>query len=972
MKRLFQVKPVASTKHRALRSWITVFLVIDGILTLLSFSVTTDPASEALLNNALNGVLGATIALLAADLCLTLFHCRHDPKQFLMNPWNLLDIVTLAVAVVMPAYRSLILMRFGRVLSHLIGVGSRSILKSILLAREVLTNSAIQLHADNQSRIWDLALRGSHDGLWEWNVTAETFKFSQRWRDLHGYGEGQLEDSYQAWLQCIHPGDRSLVLQALHQHLDGEQSFFSMEYRSRLGNGEYGWFIGRGVALRDSDGQPLLMIGSEADISPLRQSEQKLEHREKIIQEIFDNVPLLLAVYDRNGKISLANRLFRETFRIHQDDADDSELQLQLISESLRDYKQQLFQLLQDNSCDWVELEMRVDSGKSLDFAWLSSKLDENSTILLGQDLTYRHRVENALAQEREFAQVTLRSIGDAVITIDLDGRVETLNVVAEKLTGWSQEEAWHQPLNQVVHLLGLTTEERRPPLIQGDLEESQLEVWRGRHLLVSKTGQQSVVNGSVNGICDRHHEWVGIVLVFRDITQSYYLEQELSWQATHDALTGLQNHRALETRLHILNAEESKQNTSHVFAYVDLDQLDLINGLFGYVAGDQFLSHAGRAFKKHFRAADIIARLGGGEFGVLLSHFSLSEAVDLIRQFQQGLKADKFVWQDRAFTLSASIGLVCWDGARDGISNIINVASETCYKAKKSGRNQLEIHNWSRRDMDVYYGKQSWWFRISQALDEDRFCLFAQKIIPLKESQSTKIYEVLIRMVGVDGQLISPGQFMPSAERYNLMPDVDRWVVVNFLKRYWELLAPYSEGCIYTINLSGASLSDDNFCKFLKNVLDYPESPASQICFEVTETIAIANLQKATKFIEEIKSLGCLFALDDFGSGMSSLAYLRTLPVDYLKIDGMFVRDILTNKVDRTMVESCYRIAHSLGIETIAEFVENAEIMERLRGIGVDYAQGFGIAHPQSLETLMDAEDGLDAEPVVTAEPLP
>ncbi len=950
MKRQLKVFTGKFLTQRSLRNWITLLLVVDGVLLLLGSIVPTSLPWQI----GLNLVFVLTVILIILDLVLKMISHAHKPWQFFKNPWNILDILTLLIIIGLPAYRSLIFMRFGRVFSGLLGVGSRSILKSAFLAKSAAQKTVMHAQAEAQSRFWNLALKGSNDGLWEWNLSDNTFKLSLRWRELHGYRSNEVEDSYDAWLNCIYPNDRPCVVRALNKHLSGEQSFFSVEYRSLLGDGTYGWFAGRGLALRDTSGEALIMIGSSSNISDLRKSKQKLEHREKIIRNIFDNVPLLLAVREQDGKISLANKLFKDTFGDEASKNDNSDLQLQSLSNSIHN-RQQLSKILRNEQGTWREFEIKTETGRSLDLAWLNSQLDDNSTVLLGQDLTYRHRVENALAREREFAQVTLRSIGDAVITIDLAGRIETLNPVAEKLTGRSQEESWHQPLDEVVNLYSSTTEERRPSLIQGEIDESRLKCWRGRHILISRTGQQSVVNGSANIICDRNQHAVGVVLAFRDMTQSYYLEQELSWQATHDGLTGLYNHRALDIKLQELVSQETNSSYNHIFCYVDLDQLDLVNSIFGYVAGDQFLSHAGQILKHYFRSADVIARLGGDEFGILLSFCSLGRAIEMIEGFRVGIKNEKFVWQDQAFTLSASIGLVQWNEASKAVGNILNVGASICHNSKRGGKNQLEIYTLNQEDINAQYGKQSWLVKINQALAEERFCLFAQKIIPLHQVNHPTIYEVLIRMIGENGELISPGQFLPVAERYNLMPDLDRWVVGNFLKRYWSMLEKHSENCIYTINLSGESLSSESFFKFLKESLSAPGAPANQICFEVTETMAIANLQRATKFIEEIKSLGCLFALDDFGSGMSSLAYLRTLPVDYLKIDGMFVRDIITNKVDRTMVESCHRIANSLGIETIAEYAETERVIEHLRTMGIDYAQGFAIARPQDIETLME-----------------
>ena len=421
---------------------------------------------------------------------------------------------------------------------------------------------------------------------------------------------------------------------------------------------------------------------------------------------------------------------------------------------------------------------------------------------------------------------------------------------------------------------------------------------------------------------------------------------------AYHDPLTGLRNRAEFEVRLKRALLSISPTN-HHALFYLDMDQFKIVNDTCGHVAGDELLKQIAVLLKGLIRDSDTLARLGGDEFGVLLENCSLAHAQEVATRMLQLIREFRFAWQEKIFSIGVSIGLVMLDNSAQTHTELLRVADMACYAAKDSGRNRVHIYTADDAVLSQRRGEMEWVSQITRALQEQRFVLHQQRIVSLQADASGPVCEFLIRLNGMDGQLILPGAFIPAAERYDLMPKIDRWVVAQALTYLAQRQAANAQPLhgIHFINLSGVTLSDDSFFQFVKQTFLAHDVAPHAVCFEITETAAIANLASALSFIQQVKTLGCKVALDDFGSGLSSFSYLKTLAADYLKIDGAFVRDMLHDPMDAAIVQAINNIGHVAGLKTIAEFVEHVDIQSKLTELGVDFAQGYAIHEPQALE---------------------
>jgi diguanylate cyclase (GGDEF)-like protein/PAS domain S-box-containing protein len=567
-------------------------------------------------------------------------------------------------------------------------------------------------------------------------------------------------------------------------------------------------------------------------------------------------------------------------------------------------------------------------------------------------DITARKQAEQALHKEKERAEVTLHSIGDAVITTDAAGLVEYLNPAAEALTGWLAAQAVGRPLEEVFHVVDEKTGEAASNPAVRCLAEGRPVSLTGHCTLISRSGQEHAIQDSAAPICDRAGQVFGAVLVFSDVTEARRLSRAISYQASHDALTGLVNRAEFERRLRRALEAARAEGSRHALCYLDLDQFKLVNDTCGHVAGDELLRQLGGLLREQVRQRDTLARLGGDEFGVLIEDCTLPDALRVAGALRGAVESYRFLWEDRSFSVGVSIGLVPIDASSGDFGSVLSAADAACYIAKEQGRNRVHAYQGDDAEMARRHGEMQWAARLPQALEQGRLLLYAQRIVPLGAGEDdTGHYEVLLRMRGEAGEVILPQAFLPAAERYGLSPKLDRWVVSAVLRGLAASPRRLETLRLCSINLSGHSLGDDGFLAFVVEQLAQSRVPPEKVCFEITETLAIANLSHATQFIKALKAAGCRFALDDFGSGLSSFAYLQNLPVDYLKIDGQFVRDVAGGGVGYAIVKSINEIGHVMGKQTIAEFVEDAATLERLREIGVDYAQGFLLGHPQPIE---------------------
>jgi len=570
------------------------------------------------------------------------------------------------------------------------------------------------------------------------------------------------------------------------------------------------------------------------------------------------------------------------------------------------------------------------------------------------RDVSDRKAVETQLHRERDLAQVTLASIGDGVITTDETGVIQYMNPVASRLTGWPAHQARGQLITAVYNLQDEASRQPLPNPVREVLQRSQL-MPRREHALLLRRDQDSVpVLDTAAPIRSRDGILIGAVLVFHDVTVTLNLARELSHQATHDALTGIPNRREFERRLRELLTRPEPPGQQHVLCYLDLDQFKIVNDTCGHIAGDELLRQVTQLMRGQLRASDTLARLGGDEFGLLLQGCPLKRAIELANTLREAIADFRFGWEGKSFSIGVSIGLVCIDQQQRDLGLLLASADAACYAAKESGRNRVHVYQADDTELIEQQGQMQWVSRLQSALDQDRLRLYVQPILPLHDGPDERThYEILVRLEE-DGKLVLPGAFLPAAERYGLMPRIDQWVVNNTLAWMGDRLRQNGalDG-VYCMNLSGASLSDERFRQSLHATLEQLQLPTGTVCFEITETAAVANLSKVVHFIGEVKQLGCLFALDDFGSGLSSFAYLKNLPVDFLKIDGSFVKDIESDPIDLAMVQAINAIGHVMGLKTIAEYVGNAAILERIREIGVDFGQGFHLGEPRPLVDL-------------------
>jgi len=580
------------------------------------------------------------------------------------------------------------------------------------------------------------------------------------------------------------------------------------------------------------------------------------------------------------------------------------------------------------------------------------AKVDDKGRLLrlvgVELDITERKLYEEALFREKESAQITLQSIGDGVITTDAKGVIDYVNPVAEALTGWRLEDSQGRAIEEIFRAFHEETcEPLENPLAVAIRRTRSIKSVRPM-LLIRRDGNEIYVESTASPIRDGSGAVSGGVLVFHDVSEARELNRRLSYHASHDVLTGLVNRREFENRMERALKSAKARETSYALCVLDLDQFKIVNDTCGHSAGDALLGQVGALLKSKVRWRDTLARLGGDEFGILLESCSLDEAMRTAEALREAVRNFKFTWEERTFRLGASIGVVPISADNADVAAVLSAADSACQAAKEAGRNR--VHSFEENDIDLMRRRREmqWAARINNALEEGRFELFRQTIMPLQKTEEGSHYELLLRMRDEAGKIVGPDNFMTAAERYGITPSIDRWVIENAFRWLVSEADEREKLTMCSINLSGQSLGDDKFLPYVIDQFHRSGLDATKICFEITETAAIASFSQANRFIQALKELGCKFALDDFGTGLSSFGYLKHFPVDYLKIDGSFVKEILHDPIDREMVRSINEIGHLTGKQTIAEFAENQEIINMLQSLGVDYAQGYGVSQPQ------------------------
>lgn len=578
-------------------------------------------------------------------------------------------------------------------------------------------------------------------------------------------------------------------------------------------------------------------------------------------------------------------------------------------------------------------------------------------------DITPQRAMATELAEQHELMHVTLQSIGDAVITTDAKGNTQWLNPVAERLTGWSTQEALGVPLSQVFHIVDEETRIRAENPVASCLYQGKIVGTTKREILISRNGEEFGIEDSASPIVNKQAELLGVVLVFRDVSEQRRLNSEMSFQATHDSLTGLINRVEFESRLHqlLLNTHEDK--SQHALMFIDLDQFKIVNDTCGHSIGDELLQQVARILSEAVRSNDRLARLGGDEFGIILEHCSVEQAQRVGQKICDTLEDFRFMHGEHRFRIGSSIGLVGIDSTWPDISSIMQAADTSCYAAKDAGRNRVNIWFDSDKAMQARHGEKQWTTRIEKALDENRFVLYAQLLNDLSGKETGIHAEVLLRMLDSEGGIILPNAFLLAAERFHLASRIDRWVLRNAIDWLVNRRADDTEINMLCINLSGQSVGDRSFHAHACDMLSQAGRVlCEKICVEITETAAITNMADASLFITQLNRLGVKVALDDFGAGAASFGYLKHLDIDILKIDGQFISDLLDDPLDDVAVRFFIEVARVMNLKTVAEFVDKPEVLARIKALGIDYAQGYLLHKPEPINLAIPSKKMVNA----------
>jgi len=608
-----------------------------------------------------------------------------------------------------------------------------------------------------------------------------------------------------------------------------------------------------------------------------------------------------------------------------------------------------------------IMAEIIQDTSGNNNFA---SRMDEQAKGELGilaqgynQLMATIDHTQQQLHADNERLRVTLESIAEGVIATDINGTIEYLNPLAETLLNCTESDAIGKPLDTVFKLEyeknnQVILDQLESCLINGEIKFNLDDIF----LVVNDT--RIPVQSSIAPIRDQDNKINGAVVVFRNVSHARELRKKLEYQASHDGLTDLFNRSEFEIRLdHMVNSSKLIQN--HALVYLDLDQFKIVNDTCGHMAGDAMLRQLAGIIRNNVRDTDVVARLGGDEFGILLPQCTLILAKEIANKLLKVISEYSFKWDDKLFRVGASLGVVTISDKTVSYIDILKQADIACYAAKNLGRNRIHLYEPGDKELAKMYEEMQWVSHIEKAFDKGQFRLFVQKVVPCSDKKSSdknsfESYEVLLRYMNDDGTICFPGTFLGSANRYGLMTRIDEWVIENLLNSSYAIDLIKKRGNFqFNVNISYTTLDNPSSIKAISDLVINSKFPATSLCFEFTETAASINVPATLKFMRKMKLLGCKFALDDFGSGLSSFGYLKNLPVDYIKIDGTLVKDIDNDKINYAMVESINHIGKVMGLKIIAEYVHSEEIYNLLQKIDVDYLQGYYIHRPMPIEEI-------------------
>ncbi|AQZ52363.1 PAS domain-containing protein [Martelella mediterranea] len=805
------------------------------------------------------------------------------------------------------------------------------------------------------NRLFSVATETGRIGIWDADLVTGKTNYSDIWCELIGYTREEVTDSGTAWQSFIHPDDMDRALAADAAHVRGEAPIFEEQFRMRHKDGRWIWILDRGlVTERDDEGRPLRMIGTHTDITRQKEREaERLLNAERMaiaadnggigIWEINlstneaswdagmyrlyglspDTSPPLLEVWERNTHEEDAARVSGAVRRaIENDDLMDEEYRV----------------VWPDGSVHHLHGSARLVRG-----------VDGGPDRFIGVtwDVTEERQLALDLGEQHELMRVTLDSIGDAVITANADGTIRWLNPIAEHMTGWSTADAEGEPSHRVFSIIHEESREPAMDPIRTCLELRQVVGLSEDTLLISRDGRAFAIEDSCAPIRNGEGEVLGAVLVFHDVSEQRRLAREMSYRASHDQLTGLINRSEFERRMYKTLDAARAGGPDSALLFIDLDRFKIVNDSCGHAVGDELLIKISRLIQGVIRANDALARLGGDEFAAIIENCPIDIAQNIAQKICDAVADFVLVHEGKHYRIGASIGLARINDAAASVATILQEADAACYAAKEEGRNR--VHVWRDYDEAVrsLVGQTSWVTRIEEALEEDGFVLYAQKIVPFSGTGGKTHVELLLRMIDENGGVIPPSAFLPASERFNLATRIDRWVLAHALE--WMQSAGAGPQSVVSVNVSGQSVGDRGFHRFALELLDgASEAVRRSLCLEITETSVISNMAEAMEFIRALRDRGVMIALDDFGAGSSSFSYLKRFSIDFLKIDGQFAQGLLTHPVDEATIRCFVEMARVLNIQTVAEYVSDDKIAARLRDMGVDLAQGYAYHLPE------------------------
>ena len=808
-------------------------------------------------------------------------------------------------------------------------------------------------HATVESQLFGEFFQVSPDGIVLLDTADRIIKANPAFLEMFGY-EGdhiigrKINDLI---VDRDHVNETSVIsIQALEQRISRRETVRCRKDGQLVDVEIYGMPVHVG-------GRLVGIYGIYRDISEQLQTLRALKESRNAFQTMAENTGQLVYDYDVvNGRIrwlgaveSVLGLDAEQAGRFTLDDwashihPDEREACLKALAESDQTgsrYHVQYRFLREDG--EWIPVE---DIGSYL--------LDEQGkpyrSIGTIADISRRKQQQLALFNARELAEITLNAIADGVIRIDTSGRIQYLNPSALRQLDCQEKDLLGQPVQRIIQIGQDDQGQAAAEQIQRCLQGESIQLEDGRAFLCPLDGSRRIIEFSAAPVHDSDQSIIGAVIAFSDISEQIEIRRQMAYQAEHDALTGLGNRYRFESEANRLIAESMVSDREHTLLYMDLDQFKIVNDTCGHHAGDELLRRLSKLISEQVRRNDLLARLGGDEFGLMLADCTPDEATEIANGIIQTVNDFKFVWEQQRFTVGISIGVVSLTGQADSTS-LLKAADQACYAAKDQGRNRFHVfrsddHELLRRSDELRAAAD-----VDAALADGRFELHFQRIENIQCDTGTGHSELLLRMRNLSGELVGPNEFIPGAERYGKMAALDAWVVEKAFSTIaaLQVAEQLSGRSRYSINLSGATINDAEFHDRIGNLLEKSDIDPALICFEITEHSAVTHFRSAARFLQKMRSVGCKIMLDDFGSGLSSFTYLKMLPVDYLKIDGSLVSDILASPFDLAIIRAIQTVAQAFDIPVIAERVESQAVLDKLREIGVEYAQGFHLHRPE------------------------